>query len=51
MIIFGLVLMVIGWVLGFSLLVTIGVVLLVVGLALMLMGSMGRGVRGRSHFW
>jgi len=29
----------------------IGVILLVVGLALMLMGRMGRGVGGRRHYY
>jgi len=51
MIILGVVLLVIGLVAGIPILVTVGVVLLVVGLALFIMGSMGRSVGGRRHYW
>lgn len=51
MIIFGIVLFVIGWVAKIPLLETIGAIVAIVGLALMLLGSMGRAVGGRRHYW
>jgi hypothetical protein len=51
MIVLGLVLLVIGWLVGISLLVTLGVILLVVGLVLYVLGAVGRPVAGRRHYW
>jgi Family of unknown function (DUF6131) len=51
MITLGLVLLVLGLILKISILWTIGIVLLVVGLVLFLLGSMGRAVGGRRHFY
>jgi hypothetical protein len=51
MIIFGLILLVIGWVLGMGLLYTIGSILLVVGLILLLLGGVGHPVGGRSWWF
>ena len=51
MIILGLVLLVLGFLLKISILWTIGIILLVVGAVLMLMGSMGRAVGGRRHYY
>ena len=51
MIILGLILLILGFVLGISILWTIGLVLLVVGAVLYLMGSMDRAVGGRRHYW
>ena len=51
MIILGLVLMLLGFVLGISLLWTVGIVVVIVGLVLLLMGRSGRGVGGRAHYW
>lgn len=51
MIILGVVLLVIGLVAGIPILETIGVVLALVGLALFVLGSMGRAVGGRRHYW
>ncbi|MCU1642412.1 MAG: hypothetical protein JWN03_2687 [Nocardia sp.] len=51
MIILGLVLLLAGILLGFPLLTTIGVVLLVAGAVLMVLGSTGRAVGGRSHYY
>ena len=51
MIVLGIVLLVAGFLLKMSLLWTIGLILLVVGLALMLMGRMGHAVGGRSHYF
>jgi len=51
MIILGVVLLVIGLVAAIPILETLGVVLAVVGLALFVLGSMGRPVGGRRHYW
>ncbi|MCB5906232.1 DUF6131 family protein [Streptomyces pinistramenti] len=51
MIILGIILLVIGFVAGISILWTIGCVLVVVGAALWIMGSLGHAVRGRRHYW
>ncbi len=51
MIVLGLVLLVIGWLTGISLLITLGVILLVAGAVLYLLGSMGRPLAGRRHYW
>ncbi|UQA97121.1 DUF6131 family protein [Streptomyces halobius] len=51
MIILGIILLVIGFVAEISILWTIGLILLVVGAALWLLGSMGRAVGGRRHYW
>jgi hypothetical protein len=50
-IIFGLILWVLGYLLGISILQTIGTVLLVVGLILLLLGAAGRPLGPRSHYW
>jgi hypothetical protein len=51
MIFLGLVLLIIGLVAGIPVLYSIGIILLVVGLILALMGSMGRAVGGRRHYF
>jgi hypothetical protein len=51
MIIFGIVLFIIGVVAKISILETIGIILVVVGLVLMLLGKSGHAVGGRRHFW
>jgi hypothetical protein len=50
-IILGLVLLLLGLLLDVSILWTIGVVVLIVGLVLLLLGSTGRAVGGRKHFF
>jgi hypothetical protein len=50
-IILGLVLLLIGLFAKISILTTIGIILLVVGLVLVLLGSTGRAVGGRRHFF
>ncbi|SHK97863.1 hypothetical protein SAMN05443637_115140 [Pseudonocardia thermophila] len=47
MIILGLILLLIGWLTGLSLLYYVGGILLVVGLVLLVLGSIGRPVAGR----
>ena len=51
MLILGLVLLVIGWLTGISILTTIGIILLVVGAVLMLLGSINRPVLGRRYWY
>jgi len=51
MIILGVVLLIAGFVFNISILWTIGVVVLIVGLVLMVLGSMGRAVGGRRHYY
>jgi hypothetical protein len=51
MIILGLVLLLLGFVLKISVLWTIGIIVLVVGLVLALLGGMGRAVGGRKHYF
>jgi hypothetical protein len=51
MIILGLILFILGYVLGISLLYYLGGILLVVGVILAVMGSTGRAVGGRRHFF
>ena len=51
MIVLGLVLLLLGFLLKISILWTIGIVLLVVGAVLFVLGSTGRAVGGRRHYW
>ena len=51
MIILGLILLLIGFIAKISILWTIGIVLLVIGAVLFILGSMGRAVGGRRHYW
>ncbi|MGW1373107.1 DUF6131 family protein [Streptomyces sp. NPDC002446] len=50
MIILGIILLVIGFFTGISILWTIGIILAVIGAILLLLGSLGHGV-GRRHYW
>jgi len=50
-IILGIVLLVIGFVAGLPVLVTIGGILMVVGVVLWILGSMGRAIGGRKHYY
>jgi Family of unknown function (DUF6131) len=51
MIILGVILLIIGFVAAIPILWTIGIILLLVGLVLMVLGSAGRMVGGRRHYW
>jgi hypothetical protein len=51
MIILGIALLLLGLLLKISILWTIGIIVLVVGLVLLLLGSAGRAVGGRRHYW
>jgi hypothetical protein len=51
MLILGLVLLIIGFVAKIAILWTIGIILLLIGAVLWILGSTGRPVRGRRHYW
>ncbi|MGC2655970.1 MAG: DUF6131 family protein [Mycobacterium sp.] len=51
MIILGIILLVAGFLLKISILWTIGLVLVVIGVILAIMGSAGRAVGGRRHYF
>ena len=51
MIIFGLILLLIGFITGIAVVWTIGMIVLVVGLVLWLLGAMGHAVGGRRHYY
>ncbi len=51
MLILGVILLILGFVLDISILWTIGIILVIVGAVLWLMGSMGRAVGPRNHYW
>ena len=51
MIILGLLLLLLGAVLSIPLLWSAGVIVLIVGLALMIVGRSGRPIGGRAHYW
>lgn len=51
MIVLGVALLLLGWLLGISILYTVGGILLVVGLVLLLLGGVGRPVGGRRWYW
>lgn len=51
MILLGIILLVLGWLLGLSLLVWLGVIALVIGLIFALAGFTGHEVGGRRHYW
>lgn len=51
MIVLGVILLVLGYVMGISILYTLGIVLLVVGIVLILLGSIGHPVGGRRYWY
>lgn len=51
MIVLGIVLLVLGALLNVSILYTLGAILVVVGVVLFLLGSTGRAVGGRRHYY
>jgi hypothetical protein len=51
MLILGLILLIIGPIAKIALLWTIGIILLVIGTVVWILGSMGRPVDGRRHYW
>lgn len=51
MIVLGVILLLIGLLADIGILWTIGIVLVVVGAVLWILGSTGRAVGGRRHYW
>ncbi|MFE6869165.1 DUF6131 family protein [Kitasatospora sp. NPDC057692] len=51
MIVLGVILLIIGFVTGISVLWTIGIVLVLVGLVLWVAGALGHAVGGRRHYY
>jgi Family of unknown function (DUF6131) len=51
MIILGVILLIVGLVAKIPILDTIGVILIIVGVVLAILGSMGRAVGGRRHYY
>ncbi|MFE9561509.1 DUF6131 family protein [Streptomyces sp. NPDC006487] len=51
MIALGIVLLILGYLLGISILWTLGIVLVVIGVVLWVLGSVGHAVGGRRHYW
>jgi hypothetical protein len=51
MIILGIILLIAGFLLKMSILWTIGIIVLLIGVALAIMGAMGRAVGGRRHYF
>jgi hypothetical protein len=51
MIIAGIILLLIGFIAKIAILWTIGIVLVLIGLVLMVLGSMGRAIGGRRHYY
>jgi uncharacterized protein DUF6131 len=51
MIILGVILLLVGFLAKIAIVWAIGIVVLAVGLVFVLLGSIGRGVGGRRHYW
>ncbi len=51
MIALGVILLIVGFLLNIPILWTIGIIVLIIGLVLLVMGSMGRAVGGRKHYY
>lgn len=51
MIVIGIILLLAGFLAGIAILWTLGIIVLVIGLILLLLGSAGRPVRGRRHYF
>jgi Family of unknown function (DUF6131) len=50
-IVLGLALLLVGYLVGISILYTIGVILLIVGIVLMLIGATGTTIGPRRYYW
>jgi hypothetical protein len=51
MIVLGIILLVLGFVLGVPILWTLGIILVIIGVVLFLLGSAGREIGGRRHWY
>jgi len=50
-IVLGVILLIVGYLLAVPILWTIGIILVVVGLALWILGSLGHAIGGRRHYY
>jgi hypothetical protein len=50
-IVLGIILLVLGYFLSVGILTTIGIILVVIGAVLFILGSVGRPLAGRRHWW
>jgi hypothetical protein len=50
-IVLGVILLVLGWILGISILWTIGIIVLIIGVVFFVLGQLGRGVGGRKYWY
>ncbi|MFF3517766.1 DUF6131 family protein [Streptomyces sp. NPDC004393] len=51
MFLLGIILLIVGFVTGLSILWTIGIILAAIGMVLWIMGSLGHAVAGHRHYW
>lgn len=51
MIALGVILLILGFIFGISVLWTIGIILLVIGAILWILGAMGHAIGGRRHYY
>ncbi len=51
MIILGIVLLLLGLLVDIPILTTLGIILVVVGAVMFILGSVGRPIAGRRHYW
>ena len=51
MITLGVILLIVGFIIKFPVLWSIGIIVLVIGLVLVALGAMGRAVGGRKHYY
>ncbi|MFJ8788545.1 DUF6131 family protein [Streptomyces sp. NPDC102462] len=51
MIVLGIILLVVGFLTTLHFLWTIGIIILVIGLILWILGTVGHAVGGRRHYW
>ncbi|MGI8506754.1 MAG: DUF6131 family protein [Solirubrobacteraceae bacterium] len=51
MIVLGIILLIVGFIAKVAIIWTIGIILVVIGAVLFLLGSMGRAVGGRRHYY
>jgi len=50
-IVLGVILLVVGYLLGIQILWVLGIILVVVGVILLLLGTTGRAIGGRRHYY
>jgi len=51
MILVGIVLMILGFLTGYTILWSVGVIVVIIGLVLWLLGALGHAVGGRRHYF